>query len=202
MNKTRTAIFISGRGSNMQALLQAEQDSGYPTQTVVVISNCADAAGLKIAENLNIPVLGFDDKIYNGQRQLQEQHIHKALLMHQVEFVVLAGYMRILTADFVNLWQNRIINIHPSLLPLYPGLHTHERALAAGDHEHGCTIHRVTAELDAGEILAQAGVPILENDTPDTLAARVLEQEHTLLVDTVRKLCEKNWLTNWDLMLS
>jgi phosphoribosylglycinamide formyltransferase-1 len=111
--------------------------------------------------------------------------------MHQVEFVVLAGYMRILTADFVNQWQNRIINIHPSLLPLYPGLHTHERALAAGDQEHGCTIHWVTAELDAGEILAQARVPIWEHDTPNTLAARVLEQEHPLLVDTVRKLCKK-----------
>jgi phosphoribosylglycinamide formyltransferase-1 len=191
MNKTRTAIFISGRGSNMQALLQAEQDSSYPTQTVVVISNCADAAGLKIAENLNIPVLVFDDKNYKGRRHIQEQHIHKALLMHQVEFVVLAGYMRILTADFVNQWQNRIINIHPSLLPLYPGLHTHERALAAGDQEHGCTIHWVTAELDAGEILAQARVPIWEHDTPNTLAARVLEQEHPLLVDTVRKLCKK-----------
>ena len=175
----------------MQALLQAEQDSGYPTQTVVVISNCADAAGLKIAENLNIPVLVFDDKNYKGRRHIQEQHIHKALLMHQVEFVVLAGYMRILTADFVNQWQNRIINIHPSLLPLYPGLHTHERALAAGDQEHGCTIHWVTAELDAGEILAQARVPIWEHDTPDTLAARVLEQEHPLLVDTVRKFCKK-----------
>lgn len=175
----------------MQALLRAEQQLNYPTQTVVVISNRQDAGGLKIAQVQNIPVLVFDDKSYKGNRSLQEQHIHQALRMHNVEFVILAGYMKVLTADFVNLWSNKIINIHPSLLPLYPGLHTHERALAAGDQEHGCTIHWVTAELDAGEIIAQARVPVFTDDTPDSLAARVLQQEHPLLVDTVRRICLK-----------
>lgn len=173
----------------MQALLVAEQQLDYPTQTVVVISNCADAAGLHIARNLNIPVLVFEDRNYKGNRRLQEQHIHQALVMHNVEFVILAGYMRILTEDFVKEWTRKIINIHPSLLPLYPGLHTHQRALAAGDRVHGCTIHWVTAELDAGEIIAQAQVPILPDDTDLVLAARVLEQEHRLLVQTVRELC-------------
>ena len=180
MNPIRTAILISGRGSNLSSLIQAQTDPHWPARISVVISNNKQAAGLKIAQENQIKTAVFDNSCYRHQRALQEQHLHEFLTQERIQLIVLAGYMRILSADFVHKWQQRIINIHPSLLPKYPGLHTHERALAAGESEHGCTVHWVTAQLDAGPIIAQAIVPVLKDDTPHTLAARVLMKEHVI----------------------
>jgi phosphoribosylglycinamide formyltransferase-1 len=179
MKKLRTGVLISGRGSNMMALVDAARDPGFPAEIVCVVSNRADAKGLAFAEAHGIEAMVIDHKAY-ASREDFEAALDGYLRAKAVEAVALAGFMRVLTAGFIAGWEGRMINIHPSLLPAYKGLHTHERALADGAATHGCTVHLVTPELDAGPILLQAEVPVLAGDTPGTLAARVLEQEHRI----------------------
>lgn len=177
--KKRVGILISGRGSNMMALVEAARDPAYPAEIVVVISNRPDAAGLAWAKSQNIPTVALDHKAY-ATRTAFEEEMHEALIAHGAEMVACCGFMRLMTPDFVDVWRDRMINIHPALLPAYKGLHTHERALADGVRIAGCTVHVVRLEMDAGPIIAQAAVPVLDGDTPDTLSARVLSAEHIL----------------------
>lgn len=178
--KRRTAILISGRGSNMEALIAAARDPAYPAEIVLVVSNRPDARGLETARAAGIAAEAFDHRGFGGDRPAHEAAIDAALRAADVEIVCLAGYMRLLTPFLVGAWQGRMLNVHPSLLPSFPGLHTHTRALEAGVKLHGCTVHLVTAEMDSGPILAQAAVPVLEGDTEDDLAERVLRQEHVI----------------------
>ena len=177
--KKRTAILISGRGSNMMSLVEAAREPGYPAEIVMVISNRPQAAGIAWAKAQGIPTLALDHKLYSDREHFEGQ-LHAALTVAKVELVALAGFMRLMTAGFVDKWRDRMLNIHPSLLPSFKGLHTHERALEAGVRVAGCTVHLVRPEMDEGPILAQAAVPVLDGDTPDTLAARVLAAEHRL----------------------
>ncbi len=186
MSRRRTAILISGRGSNMAALIEAARDPQFPAEIVVVISNLPDAAGLALARNAGVTAKAIDHRQFKGDRHAHELAIDAALREAGVEIVCLAGYMRLLTPFLVDAWQGRMLNIHPSLLPAFPGLHTHERALAAGVKLHGCTVHLVTQAMDEGPILAQAAVPVLPGDTAETLADRVLVQEHRVYPATLR----------------
>lgn len=179
MSKRRTAILISGRGSNMASLIAASKAADFPADIALVLSNKPDAPGLATAKAQGIATAAVDHKIYAG-REAFEASLQKMLEAHRIDFICLAGFMRILTPSFVLRWEGRLINIHPSLLPSYKGLHTHERALVDGVKLHGCSVHYVVAEMDAGPIIAQAAVSVLDDDTPDTLAARVLEQEHVI----------------------
>jgi len=186
MRKTPIAILISGRGSNMRALIEACAQPDYPAEIALVLSNRPDAPGLETARNAGLKTLAIPSRDYGKNREAHERAIDEALHAHGVELVCLAGYMRVLTPYLVTAWNGRMLNIHPSLLPAFPGLHTHEAAINAGAKEHGCTIHLVTNGVDEGPILAQARIPVLSTDTPETLAARILEQEHTLYPETVR----------------
>ncbi|MDP2355835.1 MAG: phosphoribosylglycinamide formyltransferase [Beijerinckiaceae bacterium] len=179
MSKRRTAILISGRGSNMASLIEAAKEPSFPAEIVLVLSNKPEAPGLFAAKAQGINVAAVDHKIYAG-RAAFEASLQKMLLAHRIDFICLAGFMRLLTPSFVTHWEGRLINIHPSLLPSYKGLDTHERAIADGVKIHGCTVHYVVAEMDAGPIIAQAAVTVLDDDTPATLGARVLEQEHII----------------------
>ena len=179
MRKIRTGVLISGRGSNMMALVEAARAADYPAEVTCVVSNKADAGGLDFAREHGIATQVIDHKAYSSREQF-EAALDQFLRSQRVEIIACAGFMRILSAGFVNGWDGRMINIHPSLLPAYKGLHTHERALADGAKVHGCTVHHVTPELDAGPVILQAEVPVLEGDTPDTLSARVLRQEHRI----------------------
>ena len=179
LRKTRTAILISGRGSNMQALVDAARADDYPAEIVLVVSNRPDAPGLEWANARGLPTLAIDHKRY-ATPDAFEDALQKALEAAGTELVALAGFMRLMTPAFVEQWRDRMINIHPSLLPSFKGLHTHERALAAGVKITGCTVHFVRAEMDEGPIIAQAAVPVLSGDDPVTLAARVLAAEHRL----------------------
>jgi formyltetrahydrofolate-dependent phosphoribosylglycinamide formyltransferase len=178
--RARTAILISGRGSNMAALIAAARDPDYPAEIVLVLSNRSDAAGLALAWDAGVPAMGIDHRQFLGDRAAHEAAIDVALRQEAVEIVCLAGYMRLLTPLLVDAWQGRMLNVHPSLLPAFPGLDTHARALAAGVKLHGCTVHLVTQTMDAGPILAQAAVPVLPGDTVELLADRVLVQEHRI----------------------
>jgi phosphoribosylglycinamide formyltransferase 1 len=180
-----TAILISGRGSNMAALIEAAAAEDFPAHVRVVVADRPDAGGLSIARAMGVEALTVDAKAA-GSRAAFEAALDGELRRRGVELICLAGFMRILSADFVARWQGRALNIHPSLLPAYKGLETHARALADGAREHGCTVHWVTAELDAGAIVAQARVPVLPADTPETLAARVLVEEHRLYPRALR----------------
>ena len=180
MTTRRTAILISGGGSNMLALLDAARNPSYPARPCLVLSNNPDAVGLARAAALGVPVAAVDHRPFGKDRAAFERALDAVLLAHGTEFIALAGFMRVLTDGFVGRWQGRMVNIHPSLLPLYRGLDTHARALAAGDAEHGCTVHWVVPELDSGEIIDQARVPILPGDDAARLAARVLAAEHAL----------------------
>lgn len=173
----RVAVLISGRGSNLQALLNAEQDA---YEIALVISNIPDAGGLAIAREAGVEALTIDHKPFGKDREAFEHEIDDALRARNIELVALAGFMRVLTPFFVRAWAGRLVNIHPSLLPKYPGTKTHQRALEAGDGEHGCTVHLVVDEVDAGQMIGQARMPILPGDTPETLAARLLALEHEL----------------------
>lgn len=173
----RVAVLISGRGSNLQALLDSKQDA---YEIVLVVSNVPGAGGLERARAAGVEALALDHKPYGKNREAFERDLDALLVERNVEIVALAGFMRVLTPYFVNAWKGRLINIHPSLLPKYPGVNTHARALEAGDTEHGCTVHLVVEEVDSGEILGQAKMPILPGDTPETLADRVLALEHEL----------------------
>ena len=178
--RRRTAILISGRGSNMEALIDAARDSAFPAEIVLVLSNRPDAPGLDIARTAGIRAEAIDHRDFGRDRAAHEAAVDAALRAAEIEIVCLAGYMRLLTPVLVNAWAGRMLNIHPSLLPSFPGLNTHAQALQAGVKLHGCTVHLVTLEVDSGPILAQAAVPVLPGDTEDTLAARVLQQEHAL----------------------
>ena len=175
----RVAILISGSGSNMVALAQSMRGA-HPARPCLVLSNDPQAGGLGKAQAMGIPVAAVDHKPFRGDRAAFEAALLEPLLAAKPDLVALAGFMRVLTPDFVARFDGRMLNIHPSLLPKYKGLHTHARAIDAGDTEAGCTVHEVTAALDDGPILGQARVPILPGDTPDTLAARVLPMEHRL----------------------
>ena len=177
--RSRTAVLISGRGSNMQSLVAASKAADYPAEIVLVISNRPDAGGLAFARNQGIAAVAIDHKGFTD-RAAFEDALDTVLRDHDIDLVACAGFMRILSPAFVEKWLGRILNIHPSLLPAYRGLNTHERALADGVSEHGCSVHFMVAELDAGPIIAQARVPVLEDDTVDTLAARVLAAEHEI----------------------
>lgn len=177
MRNCRVGVLISGSGTNLQALIDACAQPGFPAEIAVVISNKADAKGLERARAVGIPAQVIDHKDYQ-RREDFDQAMHIALGHHLVDMVCLAGFMRLLTPWFVEQWKDRLLNIHPSLLPSFKGVHTHEAALAAGVKFHGCTVHFVRPEMDVGPIIVQAAVPVLADDTPQTLAARVLEQEH------------------------
>ncbi|MBL8543174.1 MAG: phosphoribosylglycinamide formyltransferase [Hyphomonadaceae bacterium] len=177
MTKKRVAVLISGRGSNLQALMDAQQDV---YEIVLVVSNVPGVAGLERARAAGIEAIALDHKPYGKNREAFERDLDALLIERRIELVALAGFMRVLTPYFVRAWAGRLINIHPSLLPKHPGVNTHARALEAGDAEHGCTVHLVVEEVDAGEIIGQAQTPILPGDTPETLANRVLELEHAL----------------------
>jgi phosphoribosylglycinamide formyltransferase-1 len=177
--KKRVAILISGRGSNMVSLIEAARAPDYPAEIVLVLSNRPDAAGLDRARAAGIPARAIDHKAFPDRARF-DAALQAELDEAGIELIVLAGFMRILTDAFVEAWGGRMINIHPSLLPLFKGTHTHERALEAGVRLHGCTVHYVVPELDAGPIVAQAAVPVLPGDDADTLSARVIVQEHRL----------------------
>lgn len=175
----RVAIFVSGGGSNMRALVESMRGN-HPAQPAVIVSNNAGAGGVAWAAAQGLATEVIDHRPFGEDRAAFEAQIQAQLAPHAPDILCLAGFMRVLTAGFVAPWQGRMLNIHPSLLPKYRGLHTHRRALDAGDAEHGCTVHEVTPALDDGPILGQARIKIRPQDTPNTLAARVLEQEHLL----------------------
>jgi phosphoribosylglycinamide formyltransferase-1 len=177
MARRRVAILISGRGSNMAALIAAARNPDYPAEIAVVLSNRPEAAGMRRAGEEGIATAVVDHTSFGEDRAAFERALQAHLDTHRVDIVCLAGFMRLLTPAFVSLWSGRMLNIHPALLPSFRGLHTHERALAAGVRIHGATVHYVVPEVDAGPIIAQAAVPVLVDDTPDTLAARVLAAE-------------------------
>lgn len=183
----RVAILISGGGSNMLALLRDMGEGNHPARPVLVASNDPAAAGLAKAAALGVATAAVDHRPFGGDRGAFEAALLQPILEAGADLVCLAGFMRVLTPHFVNRFAGRMLNIHPSLLPLYPGLHTHRRALEAGDTTAGCTVHEVTPVLDDGPILGQAEVPILPGDTAETLAARVLVQEHRLYPAVLRR---------------
>lgn len=185
------AILISGRGSNMRALAEACAGEDYPARVALVLSNVKDAAGLAWAAERGIPTATVEHKAYGGDREAFERALDREISASGASFVCLAGFMRVLTPWFIDTYRGRLINIHPSLLPAFPGLHTHRRALEAGVAVHGCTVHHVIAHVDAGEIIQQASVPVLPNDTEDTLAARVLVEEWRLYPEALRRALPK-----------
>jgi len=185
----RVAILISGGGSNMIKLVES-MTGDHPARAVLVASNDANAAGLKKAARMGVATAAIDHRPYGKDRAAFEAELLKPILAAQPDILCLAGFMRVLTPDFVGRFAGRMLNIHPSLLPKYPGLHTHARALEAGDAEAGCTVHEVTPVLDDGPILGQARVAIAPGDTPETLAARVLVQEHRLYPAVLRRFAQ------------
>jgi phosphoribosylglycinamide formyltransferase-1 len=187
--KRKVGVLISGRGTNLKSLIEACADTNYPAEIVLVISNVVGAGGLTHASNAGIPTKVIPHKTF-ASRETFDTAIDAALKDAGVEIVCEAGFMRIHSEGFVRKWQGRIMNIHPSLLPAFKGTHVHEQALAAGVKMSGCTVHFVAAEVDSGPIIAQATVPVLEADTPETLAARVLEEEHKLYPLALRRVIE------------
>jgi phosphoribosylglycinamide formyltransferase-1 len=177
--KKRVGVLISGRGSNMTALIEAARDPAYPAEIVCVISNRPDAEGLKRAEAAGLPAVAVDHAMF-ASREAFEVALDTELARFGVELIACAGFMRLLTPGFVNRWHDRMLNIHPSLLPAFPGLNTHEHVLALGVKITGCTVHIVRPDMDDGPIIAQAAVPVRDEDTPESLAARVLKAEHRL----------------------
>ncbi len=191
MTRKRVAILISGRGSNMRALIEAARAPDYPGEIVLVVSSRMEADGLGLARELGIDTALVDQVRYrreNRDRDAYDAELHHVLTRANVEFVCLAGFMRILSADFVRKWEGRIVNIHPSLLPAFRGLKPQAQALAAGVRVSGCTVHYVVPELDAGPTIAQAEVPIIDGDTEERLSARILEAEHKLYPLALRKV--------------
>jgi phosphoribosylglycinamide formyltransferase-1 len=187
--KSKVGVLISGRGSNLKSLIAACTDTNYPAEIVLVISNVAGAGGLTHASNAGIETKVISHKAYPS-REAFDSAIDTALNDAGIDIVCEAGFMRIHSESFVRKWQGRIINIHPSLLPAFKGTHVHEQAIAAGVRMSGCTVHFVAAEVDSGPIIAQSAVPVLKGDTPETLAARVLEEEHKLYPLALRLVVE------------
>ena len=179
MSRARVGVLISGRGSNMEALIEASGASDCPYEVVLVLSNKPNAGGLGLARSLGIAAQAIDQHDY-PDRESHERALDAALREAGAQYVALAGYMRVLTPFLVGAWEGRMVNIHPSLLPKYPGLDTHRRALEAGDVEAGCTVHLVTNDLDCGPVLGQVSVPVLPGDDEASLSARVLAEEHGL----------------------
>ena len=192
MARVKTGVLISGRGSNLQALIDATRATDHPAEIVLVISNVPGAAGLTRASEAGIPTTIVDHRDYGspGAREAFEAVLTAAFEEAAVELVCLAGFMRVLTGAFVARWRDRLINIHPSLLPSFPGLDTHERALAEGVKLHGCTVHFVREAVDHGPIIGQAEVPVLPQDDAESLAARVLGAEHRLYPACLRLVAE------------
>jgi len=180
MKRKRVAILISGRGSNMAALIEAAKDKNYPAEVALVLSNRPDAGGLLVARAAGIATEVVDHTPFGKDRAGFERALQAALKKHQIDIVCLAGFMRILTADFLEQWHGHILNIHPALLPAFKGLHTHKRALEDGVKVHGATVHFVTPEMDSGPIIAQAAVSVRSDDTEEALAVRVLKVEHRI----------------------
>lgn len=187
--RLKLAVLISGRGSNLNALIHACRDPSFPAEICLVVSSRPGAGGIEFARAADIPAVTVDHKLYSDRRSFEDA-LQTEIIKSGAELVVLAGFMRVLTADFVHLWPGRMINIHPSLLPDYKGLDTHARALADGKKEAGCTVHYVVPAMDSGPIIVQKRVPILPGDTPEILAARVLEQEHLAYPEALRIVCE------------
>ncbi|WP_084396771.1 phosphoribosylglycinamide formyltransferase [Henriciella aquimarina] len=190
MSRLRLAILISGRGTNMERLLQAAADETYPARACLVLSNRANAAGLDTARAYGVEALAIPHKDFEDRERF-EHAMDAALREHGIEILALAGFMRVLTPWFVRQWEGRMINIHPSLLPKYPGLDTHKRAIEAGDAEAGCSVHWVSESVDAGDVIAQARVPVKAGDTPEELADRVLVEEHVLYPHALAQACEQ-----------
>ena len=190
MARLKAGVLISGRGSNLQALLDACADPAFPAEIALVISNVAGAQGLDHAKAAGVPTLVIDHKGF-PDRESFDAKMDEALRAAGVELVCLAGFMRLLSTGFVEGWRGKMINIHPSLLPAFKGLHTHAQALAAGVAEHGCTVHWVTPALDDGPAILQGKVPVLAGDTEESLAARVLEIEHRIYPEALRLIAEK-----------
>jgi phosphoribosylglycinamide formyltransferase 1 len=182
--RVRTGILISGRGSNMSALIRAAREPDYSAEIAIVLSDKPDAAGLMIAREAGVMAKPVDFRSFRSKEEF-EAALHARLVAARVELICLAGFMRLLSAEFVERWRGRILNVHPSLLPELRGLHTHQRALAEKRAEHGCTVHYVSAGLDAGPIVTQARVPVLKGDDAETLAARVLIEEHRIYPQTL-----------------
>jgi len=191
MKKARLVILISGRGSNMQSIMSAIQAGELNAEIAAVISNRPDAAGLTSAAQAGIATEVINHRDFES-RDAFDQQLAQRIDHYTPDFVILAGFMRILTAEFVNHYQGQLINIHPSLLPKFKGLNTHQRAIDAKETEHGASVHFVTAELDDGPVILQAKVPVLEEDSAETLAARVLKQEHKLYPDAIKLLIQQS----------
>jgi phosphoribosylglycinamide formyltransferase-1 len=187
MTRKRVAILISGRGSNMAALIAAAKAPDFPAEIVLVIADRPDAAGMALAKAEGVATAIVDYRS-RGNKPAAEHELDRYLSEAAIDLICLAGFMRILSAGFVERWRDRLINIHPSLLPAFPGLDTHARALAAKVREHGCTVHFVRAIVDRGPIIAQAAVPVLEDDTAESLAARVLAAEHRLYPEALARV--------------
>lgn len=185
----RVAVLISGAGSNMAALVDAATTADAPFEVVLVLSNRADAGGLSLAAAKGVATAVVEHARFGKDRQAHEQAVHTVLEEHAVEVVALAGYMRLLTPWLVQRWAGRMLNIHPSLLPKYPGLDTHARAIAAGDAEAGCSVHLVAEGVDDGPLLGQSAVPVMAEDTPASLAQRVLVEEHRLYARALSDFC-------------
>ncbi len=190
MPRKRVAILISGRGSNMSALIEAAKAKDYPAEIVVVISNRPEAGGLAVARAAGIATAVVDHTAFARNREAFEQALQAAIETHAADLVCLAGFMRLLTPWFVGHWQQRLLNIHPALLPSFKGLDTHEHALTSGVKIHGASVHFVVPEMDSGPIIAQAAVPVLDADTPASLAARVLAVEHRIYPLALRLVAE------------
>jgi phosphoribosylglycinamide formyltransferase-1 len=190
MSRKRVAILISGRGSNMNALIAAAKAPDYPAEIALVLANRSDAGGLAAAKAAGIATAIVDHRRYGEDRAAFEAAIQQLLRDHRIDLVCLAGFMRLLTPHFVDQWQGRMINIHPSLLPALKGVNTHERALAAKTKMHGASVHFVTADMDSGPVIIQGAVPVLEGDTAESLAERVLRMEHQIYPVALRLLAE------------
>lgn len=190
MARKRIAVLISGRGSNMAALIEAAGDPAYPAEIAFVLSNIPDAGGLSVANSKGVKTEIVDHKSFGKDRDGFDRAIQNILDKHKIDYVCLAGFMRLLTPSFVEHWHGRMLNIHPALLPSFKGLDTHERAIAEGVKIHGATVHFVVPEMDSGPIIAQAAVPVLAGDTPQSLAARVIKVEHRIYPLALRWLAE------------
>jgi phosphoribosylglycinamide formyltransferase-1 len=190
MTKKRVAVLISGRGSNMMALIEAARAQDYPAQIVLVVSNRPDASGLTRAHEARVATVVVDHQKFGEDREAFERALDAELHAHGIEIVCLAGFMRLLTPWFVSRWSGRMLNIHPALLPQFKGLDTHRRALEAGAKRHGATVHFVSVEMDSGPIIAQDSVAVMQGDSEETLAGRVLEVEHRIYPQALRLVAE------------
>jgi phosphoribosylglycinamide formyltransferase-1 len=190
MTRKRVAILISGRGSNMAALIEAAKAKDYPAEIALVVSNRSDAFGLTRAREADIETAVIDSRSFGDDREAFEHALDAELNTHRIELVCLAGFMRLFTPWFVTRWSGRMLNIHPALLPQFKGLHTHRRALEAEVKRHGATVHFVSPEMDSGQIIVQDSVPVLADDTEESLAARVLEVEHRIYPEALRLVAE------------